>query len=151
MTKIRFFCVLTALLLLTACQQAPDGETPGPDGEGIELGVINDEAEEVSITQIIENPEEYHGKVVRVTGVGQLDMEGNILFLHKEDYDSSNVRNALWINLNEEIVDYDEAAKLNGKYVLVEGTFDMENSGGMGLYSGAVSGITRYKLDSDKR
>ena len=101
--------------------------------------------QDVSIIQLIANPEAYDGKLVRVEGVGNVEFEGNGLFLHKEDWKYCVFRNALWLSFGPE--GHPQGAEgYNGKYVLVEGIFEKDENGHMGLFSGAITDIRRYEL-----
>ena len=103
--------------------------------------------EDVTMIQLIATPERYHGKLVRVVGVGNLEFEGNAIYLSKDDI-SYQVYNAVWLDFdNNTTLSYAEAKKHNGKYVLVEGIFDKDHSGHMGLFHGAITNISRYELN----
>jgi len=100
--------------------------------------VYADVGESVSIVQLIANSEKYHGKKVIITGYLNLEFEGNGIYLHKDDYLNSVYKNGLWCNIN--IVKYE---KFNKKYVVIEGVFNANNKGHMGLWSGSIEKITR--------
>ena len=103
--------------------------------------------EDVTMIQLIATPERYHGKLVRVVGVGNLEFEGNAIYLSKDDI-SYQVYNAVWLDFdNNTTLSYAEAKKHNGKYVIVEGIFDKDHSGHMGLFHGAITNISRYELN----
>ena len=112
---------------------------------------------EVSIIQLIANPAEYHGKKIMVHGVGNLSFEGTSVYLCIDNWYYLSTKNALWVTMNCEIIDdelwyyindklisYEEAQKYNGKYVLIEGTFDMYETGHGGLFSGGIYNVTRF-------
>ena len=101
---------------------------------------------DVSIINLIATPEKYHSKRVRVIGVGHLEFEWNAVYLSRDDYQNDVDRNGLWLVLGERATPYEEAQKFNGKYVIIEGTFDKNYTGHMGLWSGAITNITRYDL-----
>lgn len=96
---------------------------------------------EVSLIQLIANPKEYHGKVVRVIGFVRIAFEGNSLYLHEDDYKHGITRNGLWVEVSGAM--RDRKAKLDLRYVIVEGTFDAKMKGHMGLWSGSLQDITR--------
>ena len=108
------------------------------------INVDDPDAEWVSIIRLIANPYDYHGKKVRVDGVGNLQFEGNGLYLSENDYIYNLRKNSLWIELGENATPLELAERCNGRYVVVEGTFDMENTGHMGLRSGSIVDITLY-------
>lgn len=101
-----------------------------------------EEVQAVSLIQLISNPNQYKGSYIRVCGFLRLEFEGNGLYLHCEDYEQSLTRNGLWVDVpgstKKENVDL--------KYVIIEGTFDPEDKGHMGLWSGAIKDIKRVDL-----
>ncbi len=96
----------------------------------------------VSIVRLIANPEKYHNKKIQVTGYMNLEFEGDAIYLHKEDYEKSLLTNGFWVEFSHKL-DKKEIQKLNKEYVLIEGTFDMNNHGHMGLFGGEIKEITR--------
>jgi len=94
----------------------------------------------VSIVQLIATPEKYDGKVVQVMGFLRLEFEGDAIYLHEDDYRHAIHKNGLMVVTNPKI-DL-EADKLNLHYVVLEGTFDANNHGNMGLNSGTITNIT---------
>lgn len=105
----------------------------------------------VSIVQLIAAPDKYDGKVVRVIGVAQVEFEGNVICLSKEDLKNGVTKNCLWHSPNYKQMTVSESilSKFNAKYVLMEGTFNPRNTGHMGLTSGALENVTRYQLWSE--
>ena len=138
----------------------------------ITLNPIDSSALEVSIERLIENPSEYHGKKVRVVGIGHLELEVNGIYpnidVHEAYHSETDViftdtstqiryenpeswkhvlnKNGIWIDLGSRATPYIMARSYNGRYVLIEGTFDMNNTGNRGLWSGAIVNISRYVL-----
>jgi hypothetical protein len=109
---------------------------------------VNDNIKSVSLMQLIVNPEKYHGELVRVIGVSRIEFEGDSVWFTKEHYKHNAYMNSLWIE-----PDYDalgatrqQLEQLNGKYVLMEGVFNKDNHGHLGMYSGALEKITRFQL-----
>jgi hypothetical protein len=96
---------------------------------------------DVSIVQLLATPEKFDGKLVRVFGFLRLAFEGDALYLHREDDAQGLTRNAVWVDRTEAMER--EQAKLNAHYVLVEGMFDAEDTGHMGLFGGALKKVTR--------
>jgi hypothetical protein len=98
---------------------------------------------DASLIQLIANPDKYDGKVVRVIGFVRLEFEGNALYLHREDYESSLSKNAIWIDATPEMM---KREKFDKKYVLLEGTFDAKQFGHMDLFSGELRQIKRAEV-----
>jgi len=101
------------------------------------------EPHNVSLVQLIANPTEYHGKLVRVIGFCRLEFEGNALYLHREDFERSIAKNAVWLSIGWPVPE--PRRHLSDEYVLVEGTFDGENRGHMSAFSGELRSITRME------
>lgn len=99
----------------------------------------------VSLINLIATPEKYHGKWIQAKGVANFEFEGNALFFSKADF-KFVTKNALWLSPNITALKVDEstlAKELNGQQVLVEGIFDMNDHGHMGLFSGAIQNVSR--------
>ena len=110
-----------------------------------ELNPANHHAENVSIYQLFGNPDKYHGKFVRVLGVGNIGFESNHLFPDKEAW--YQFSDHIWLELGERATPYEEAKQYNGEYVMIEGWFDKNDRGHMGFSFGTIKNISRYELD----
>ena len=96
---------------------------------------------DVSIVQLIANPQAYDGIHVRVIGFLRIEFEGNGLYLHEDDFKHGIAKNGLWVDVSDDMIG--RRAQLDKKYVLIEGTFDAKMTGHMGLWSGSIQKITR--------
>ncbi|HUL21797.1 MAG TPA: hypothetical protein VLZ10_10100 [Thermodesulfobacteriota bacterium] len=99
----------------------------------------------VSLINLIATPEKYHGKWVRVIGIANFEFEGDALYLSQSDY-KFVTKNAVWLSLDTAVIKVDEstlAKEFNGLHVVVEGIYDMNDHGHMGLFSGAITNVTR--------
>ena len=112
------------------------------------FGLANQKTESVSLMQLIINPDQYHEKIVRVIGVSRIEFEENGIWFSKEHYEHRVYKSSLWI-----VPDYDalkttpkELKKYNGKYVLMEGVFNKNKHGHMGMNSGTLEEVTRFQL-----
>jgi len=112
------------------------------------FGAMNHDVKSVSLMQLIVNPEEYHGELVRVIGVSRIEFEGDGICFTKEHYEHSVLMNALWIEPDYDAlgVTREQLEQFNGKYVIVEGVFNKDNHGHLGMYSGALEKVTRFQL-----
>jgi len=119
--------IILCIFLTTGCQNS--------DGKYTKTSIIN----------LISNPEKYQNKLVTIIGVGNLEFEENQLCLSKDDLEYHVINNCLWIELNPEI-SYEVVKKYNGKYVIIEGTFEMKEKGHFEMWAGAIINITRYEL-----
>lgn len=107
------------------------------------LGLSGEDPIDTSLVQLIANPMALDGKLVRVIGFLNLEFEGDAVYLHKEDFEHAISRNAIWVDIPDNIKD---RAKLSGNYVLLEGIFDAKERGHMGMFSGAIQKITRAQV-----
>jgi hypothetical protein len=98
---------------------------------------------DVSMIQLIANPKEYQGKLVRIVGFVRLEFEGNAIYLHKEDYEHSIDKNGLWLDVNDVVKE--KRGVFNSKYALVEGVFDAKDTGHMGLFCGKIHKVRRFQ------
>lgn len=119
---------------------------------GYESGInpVNYHAIDVTMVQLLANPDKYDGELVRVIGVGNLEFEGNYIALSMDDW-KYRTGNYIWIRLGDRAIPYEEAQQYNGKYVLVEGFFDKDDSGHLSLFHGAITNVSRYQLWDHER
>ena len=110
-----------------------------------EVNPSNHFAKRVTMLELIVNPHKYHGELIRVSGVGQLEFEGDCIFLSKEDYKYYTDK-CIWVDLSDRATPYEEAKKFNGRYVIVEGIYDMYDKGHFGMFCGTIKNATRYEL-----
>jgi hypothetical protein len=101
---------------------------------------------DTSMVQLLANPSDFHGKFVRVSGYLHNQFEDTALYLSKEDADFLNGKQSVWIEFGDEI-DKDPNKPLeyfDCKRVLIEGIFDKNMGGHMGLSSaGGIRNISR--------
>jgi len=102
-------------------------------------------ADNVSIVQLIANPERYDGKRVQLIGFLRIEFEGTAVYLHREDYERGIEKNALWINIPTGMSKAQSDA-VNGQYVICLGTFDAAHHGHMGLFSGEIKNVERLQV-----
>lgn len=95
---------------------------------------------DISIINLIANPEKYHNKEVIISGYLNLQFEGTAIYIHKEDFDNGLRKNGLWVNFFNEIKK-EELSNAHGNYVMIRGLFDMERKGHWGLWSGTIKDI----------
>ncbi len=110
------------------------------------FGEANRKSISVSMINLIATPDKYHGKLVRVIGVSNLEFEGYKIYLSKEHRDIGVTKNSIWISIDYDSVGKteDKLVKYNGQYVLVEGIFDKDYKGHLDLNSGSIMNITRF-------
>ena len=104
------------------------------------------EVEEVPIVRLVADPERHHGKRVRIIGFIRLEFEGNAVYSYEADYRHSMANNGLWLDVD---LGPKEAKKVDRMYGIIEGTFDAKNQGHFGMWSGAITKVTRLERWSD--
>ena len=102
------------------------------------------EPTDVTLVQLIANPDRVDGKLIRVIGFLRLEFEGDVLYLHREDYENEILGNGIWVSVTPAIAK--QKATLNMNYVLLEGVFSSGDRGHMGMWSGAIKQIRRAEL-----
>ena len=100
-----------------------------------------EEPVDVTMVQLIANPEKFDGKLVRVIGFLRLEFEGNELYLHREDYENAILGDGIWVDITPEITK--QSKTLNMHYVLLVGIFSSSDRGHMGMSSGTIKKIRR--------
>jgi hypothetical protein len=102
------------------------------------------EPKDVSMVQLLADPSALDGRVVRVVGFCHLEFEGNALYLHREDFEQSNLKNSVWLAFSPMLPPAKEAlvAKLSDRYILVEATVDSREKGHFGMFSAELKDIT---------
>ena len=96
----------------------------------------------VSLVQLIANPDRYDRKPVQVTGYCSLEFEGLAIYLHRDDERYGNTKNAVWLDLSEDLL---RTAEFRKGHCLVKGVFNAKDEGHMGLFSGALTEIDRME------
>lgn len=105
----------------------------------------NQTAENVTMLQLLTSPKKYDGKFIRVIGIGNIEFEGNCISPSIDDL-NHYTGNSIWIELDEKKTSYNEAWQYNGRHVIVEGIFDKDDCGHMGMFQGSIKNISRYEL-----
>ena len=140
--------LLAAALLTLNCGNSGGGArgpSPAPwPTSGVPdalLAKSGSEAESVSFLQPLGHSSVHDGKRVRVIGFAHVQFEGQGLYLHREDFENGLTKNAVWLDID---LEKPEFAALNGRYIIVEGTFKAGAGGHFGMYSGRLTEISRY-------
>jgi len=138
-----FLSSFLALLFLTG--SSLNAQTAGyyPQG-GPDNGV-----EDVSLIQLIANPQTYDNKRIRIIGFVRLEFEGDAVYLHQEDFEYGLSKNGLWIDVPQDMTKKQMDA-VNRRYAICTGTFRAGGHGHMGLFSGEIAAITRLEPWMDK-
>lgn len=144
LTTLPYLILYPMIFLSIACQQKKPA-VPISTGLATDSTRLN-EYQEVSLISLIANPEKYNKRHVRVIGYLNIEFEGNGLYFHKEDYNRSIEKNGLWVEMSRDSIFSPQVKKCNRNYVLIEGTFDSENTGHRGMWSGSLKDIKRLEV-----
>ena len=104
----------------------------------------DDAAQDVSLIQLIAQPEKFDGKRVRFIGFLRLEFEGNAVFLHREDFERAISRNGVWVNVPSDMTKQ-QRDEVNMHYVICVGVFRAGEHGHMGMYGGEISDVRRLQ------
>lgn len=107
--------------------------------------------ENTSLIRLIATPEKYDGKTIQVIGYLHLEFEGNAIYLHKEDYEHGLSENSFWVSFSKKITKQKNIMDYNDKYVIIIGTFKMDDKGHMGMFGGTLENIVRLDTWGDWR
>jgi hypothetical protein len=129
-------CVFLFIPGLTAVPQMAGYYPKGGPDDGVE---------DVSMIQLIANPQAYDNKRVRITGYLRLEFEGNSIYLHREDFDYALTKNALWIDVPKDMTN-NQMRIVNNQYVICTARFRAGLHGHMGMNSGTVDEVTRLEV-----
>jgi len=145
--KFKWIIGTTSIILVAFLAVVMNSDKWG-SGAVSAYGKVSQDAIEVSLINLIATPEQYDGKLVRVTGVAKVEFENSGLYLSRDDYKNAITKNAVCLTLDEKLLGttYENLKKSNGKYVLVEGIFNSKKKGHFDRYSGTIDNITRYEL-----
>jgi len=108
-------------------------------------GGADDGVEDVSLIQLIANPQTYDQKRVRVIGYIRLEFEGNAIYFHREDFEIGMANNAIWIDLPKDMTPK-QIKIVNNQYVICTARFIAGRHGHMGLFSGEFDEVTRLEV-----
>jgi hypothetical protein len=134
---------IATLFSLTLCGQAGKDSTDKQDETKEAMREIKGRNWNVSLVNLIANPEKYHGQTIQVEGYLKLEFESNAIYLHEEDCKKGLVSNGFWVEFSNKISKRPDLKKYSDKYVIIIGTFDMNSRGHMGLFAGTINNIRR--------
>lgn len=139
---------LIAAVAVAACadrrsQPAGAGEAPSAQLDSLRCGGVDERGRcqlyDVSVYELLANPATFHGRRVRVLGFAHLEFEGNALYPHREDLEHHLLRNGLWLSAPAGV------DSVSDHYAIVEGRFNANDHGHMGMWSGALDSVTRLE------
>jgi hypothetical protein len=143
---IRLISLLLLPLLFLSCNSTQNDPKKLSATSDTNKTIRFKQTEEISLINLIANPQKYEGQKVTIMGYLHLEFEGNGLYINKADFENSISKNAIWIEIGPKHPENSSLAKFIDHYVLLEGTFDEKNKGHMGMMSGSLKDITRLEL-----
>jgi hypothetical protein len=102
------------------------------------------EPQPVPMQQLLADPQGFEGKRVRVVGFLRLEFGRNALYLDRNDFNTSVLEHALRLELTDSQLR--SSSKLNNGRVLVEGVFNAESTGQVGVWPGSLKHIVRLHM-----
>lgn len=96
----------------------------------------------VTLAELLANPHQYHLKKVSVIGIVNIEFEGNALFLDRQSWQHKIYLNSLWLTLSDR---NNLLPRASGQHLLIEGIFDINAKGHLGLWPGGITNVTRCK------
>lgn len=103
---------------------------------------------DVSLINLISTPKDFNKKHIRLEGILEYEFEGHGIYLTRDDYDYGITKNAVWLDIDDEMYSLrnDELNEMKGEYVIVEGVFNSNENGHFDMYSGSIENVTRLEL-----
>ena len=118
-----------------------------PDSRGGADPRFSDRLLHISMIQLLADPDRYHGKAIQVEGFLRVGFEDNAIYLSRDDASYLIVKNGFWVT-----IDHKEWEKLGVKsdefkniYVSIEGLFDKDELGHVGMFSGGFGDVWRVQ------
>lgn len=134
--------LLIGFIVTSTLLQSQKTDASAADKEAEVIGYYD-----ISLIQLLSNPEKYHGKTVRVYGFATLESSKNRISYSKDS--DAYLYDSISISLGESL-NYEETAKYNGGYVRITGVFDMNDKSRGGIYRGSIKDISEYTLIEEK-
>lgn len=147
--KIRIYFLTLALPLLALSFSCAKGNLGQMTGTANTKGTPTPKSDEppsiglISIVQLLAEPQQFNGRRVQVIGFVHLEFEGTAIYLSSEDYEHGIDKNGLWLSMSK--ADLEVYREINNSYAVVEGTFNADLKGHVGMWSGSIEKITMFK------
>lgn len=133
-----------SLFSLSCAQNSESKNKQDSNEESSEITEFEDY--DISMLRLIVTPEKYHNKTVQIIGYLNLELEGNAVYFHQEDYEKGSSRNAMWVDFSDDLAKKTDLEKCNKKYVIIKGKFDMNSRGHIGMFCGTIKNISRLDV-----
>lgn len=97
--------------------------------------------DDVELLDILANPKPFDHVKLRVKGIARIEFEGNSLYADRDAFTAMEWKKAVWLDLGWPVKD--DVQKLNGRDVIVEGTFDASLTGHDAAFLGSIVAISK--------
>lgn len=164
--KISFLVILTACALLAVCLGKPQGKHEDiqkileyndaklakkylvPDSQGRTDPLFSDLRSNISLIELIANPQKFDNKPVRTYGFASIEFEQQSLFVHETDKSYAITLNGIEIDTHNGKWENSKTPPelFNNKWVLIEGVFSNNRHQGPPYYSGIIRDIWRIQV-----
>jgi hypothetical protein len=99
----------------------------------------------VSLIQLIANPDKFHGKLVRIKGFLVVESEHSAIFMSLDDAEMQILANAISLGGELAGVEGSEETYGSGRWMLVEGIFKANEQGTGTQYGGLIDNLSRVE------
>ncbi|MBK7103801.1 MAG: hypothetical protein IPH62_00755 [Ignavibacteriae bacterium] len=109
---------------------------------------------QISILQLLSNPEKYHNQIVTVSGFLHNKLEDSALYFSKDHADFGIIENSIWLEYSDSLtVHYSnqgdltldsqsDIKRLDCRYVELRGRFNKNELGHFDVFPGTIENIT---------
>jgi hypothetical protein len=97
--------------------------------------------DEVHISDVLANPQKFHGVRIRMKGACRIEFEGTALYRNPDAYRHRRGADGVWLSIGWPVGPRIQA--IDGQEVLVEGTFDSTRKGHEASYVASLTDITK--------
>lgn len=103
---------------------------------------------ETSLAELIETPEKFDGKRVRVRGYHHSEFEHSSLSDGPESI--RKYKQSVWLGSFSSFANLEDVVSQNNSFMTVEGTYKAGPGGHLGLWPGAITRLTKIEVHDDK-
>ena len=95
--------------------------------------------DEVMLSDLVANPQRFHGLRIRLKGMCRVEFEGTALYQNSDAYRQRRDAEAVWLSVGWPVAP--GLGALDGQEVTIEGTFDSAKKGHLAAYVGSLIDI----------
>lgn len=102
----------------------------------------------VSLIELLINPDRYHGQLIGVDGFVTLRFEHLALTFSQELSYHYSSRNSIWLYFDRDFLTEADWKRFNHRFVYIIGLFDKNSHGHLGAYPGTIKMIREIRTES---